>query len=44
MTMPPDHLRFTVEEYLRRERDSLDKHEYRNGEIVMMAGAAGFTA
>ncbi|MGB7158574.1 MAG: Uma2 family endonuclease [Tepidisphaeraceae bacterium] len=29
---------FTIEEYLRTERDSDDKHEYRDGEIVAMAG------
>ena len=29
----------TVEEYLRFEKDSLEKHEYFNGEIFAMAGA-----
>ena len=28
---------FTVEEYLRLEKDSLEKHEYRDGEILAMA-------
>ena len=32
--------RASVAEYLRRERQSLDKHEYRNGEILLMAGAS----
>ena len=30
---------YTVEEYLAGERQTLDKHEYINGEIVAMAGA-----
>ena len=30
--------RYTVEEYLRLEKDSTEKHEYRDGEIVAMAG------
>src|SRR4051812_43546957 len=30
--------RYTIEEYLRRERAALEKHEYRDGEIVLMAG------
>ena len=30
----------TVEEYLAFERDSEEKHEYRNGEVVAMAGAS----
>lgn len=31
--------KFTVEEYLRFEKESLQKHEYFNGEIFAMAGA-----
>ena len=34
----PAQRRFTVEEYFRIERDSTEKHEYRDGEIVSMAG------
>ena len=30
--------RFTAEEYLRREAKSLDKHEYHDGEILVMTG------
>ena len=30
--------RYTVEEYLRIEQDSTEKHEYRDGEIIAMAG------
>src|SRR5690349_8973489 len=29
--------RYTVEEYLRLEKDATEKHEYRDGEIVAMA-------
>ena len=28
----------SIAEYLRRERDSLEKHEYRDGEALLMAG------
>jgi len=31
--------KFTIEEYLKKERASEQKHEYSNGEIVAMAGA-----
>jgi len=41
MGMPAEKQRYTISEYLRRERDALDKHEYRDGEIVMMAGGTG---
>ena len=37
----PEHY-YTVEEYLAGERQTLDKHEYINGEIVGMAGATRF--
>ena len=32
--------KFTVEEYFRFEKESLEKHEYFNGEIFAMAGAS----
>lgn len=40
--MPPEHQRFTVEEYFRREETAADKHEFRDGQIVMMAGGTRF--
>lgn len=40
MSLTPTHPRYSVDEYLRRERDSVDKHEYRDGEIVLMAGSS----
>lgn len=40
MSLTPTHPRYSVEEYLRRERDSVDKHEYRDGEILLMAGGS----
>jgi Uma2 family endonuclease len=40
MSLPAQPQVHTVEEYLRRERDSHEKHEYRDGEIVAMAGAS----
>lgn len=38
MGLPVERPRRTVSDYLHRERDSLDKHEYRDGEILLMAG------
>jgi Uma2 family endonuclease len=39
MTMPVRQTpQFTVEEYLRLERDATEKHEYRDGEIIAMSG------
>lgn len=38
--MPLTKPTYTVAEYLDREEDSLDKHEYRDGEILLMAGAS----
>jgi Uma2 family endonuclease len=37
----PKRREYTVEEYLRSEAASLDKHEYRDGEILDMAGGTG---
>lgn len=31
---------YSVEEYLRQERDAIDKHEYRDGHVVAMAGGS----
>lgn len=40
MTVPaPANRRYTVEEYLEFERNSLEKHEYDDGDILAMAGA-----
>ncbi len=36
--LPVEKRRYTVSEYLRYEQESLEKHEYRNGEIIAMAG------
>ena len=42
MGMPVEKPRsYTVSEYLRIERDSTDKHEYRDGQILAMAGGTG---
>ena len=38
MGLPAPKHRYTVSDYLHRERESLDKHEYRDGEILLMAG------
>lgn len=38
MGSPVERHRCSVAEYLRREREALDKHEYRDGEILLMAG------
>jgi Uma2 family endonuclease len=38
MTLPAAKHRHTVEEYLRLERDALDKHEFHDGEILAMSG------
>jgi Uma2 family endonuclease len=38
MTQPAEKRRNTVDEYLRIERDSRDKHEFHDGEILAMSG------
>lgn len=38
MGLPISKRRYTVDEYLRMERDSLEKHEFHEGEILAMAG------
>ena len=41
MGLPADQRRFyTLEEYLRLEQDSIERHEYREGEILAMAGGS----
>ncbi len=39
MTRAASRHRYTIEEYLRLERDALEKHEFDDGEILAMAGA-----
>jgi Uma2 family endonuclease len=42
MSMPQvQERRFTVDEYLRMERDSMERHEFLDGEIYAMAGESG---
>ena len=36
----PERRRYTIEEYLRLERDSTRKHEFDDGEIIAMAGGS----
>ena len=38
MSLSAQPRRYTIEEYLRIERDSAQRHEYFDGEIVAMAG------
>jgi Uma2 family endonuclease len=38
MTLPAEKRRYTIEEYLRLERDSSQKHEFHFGEILAMSG------
>jgi Uma2 family endonuclease len=37
---PASHERLSEEEYLRRERDGLEKHEWVNGEVISMAAGS----
>jgi Uma2 family endonuclease len=41
MGVGAENQRYTIPEYLRLERDALDKHEYRNGEILTMGRVTG---
>ncbi len=36
--MPVQKCRYTIEEYLKFERDSDERHEYQDGEVLAMAG------
>lgn len=38
MSLPQTQLRYTEEFYLARERESLERHEYLDGQILAMAG------
>lgn len=40
MTLDPRNLRYSIADYLARERNSLEKHEYRDGEVLLMAGGS----
>jgi Uma2 family endonuclease len=40
MGLAATHPRISIAEYLQRERESLDKHEYRDGEILLMSGGS----
>src|SRR5688572_6447821 len=40
MGLPQPKQQFTPEEYLRHERDAVDKHEFYRGEIFAMAGGS----
>jgi Uma2 family endonuclease len=37
---PVQSQRYTISEYLHFERDALEKHEYRDGRIIAMAGGS----
>jgi Uma2 family endonuclease len=41
MSLPVQPHRYTLEEYFEIERTSLEKHEYRNGEVVSINQAIG---
>jgi hypothetical protein len=36
--LPEEKRRYSIDDYLRIERDSLDKHEFHDGEILAMSG------
>ncbi len=38
MSLPVEKHRYTIEEYVRLERDAVDKHEFHEGEILAMSG------
>lgn len=38
MGLPAEKHRYTLSEYLRYEQEAVDRHEYRDGEIIAMAG------
>ncbi|MDJ0507739.1 MAG: Uma2 family endonuclease [Crocosphaera sp.] len=38
MTIASEKKNYTPEEYLELEEESIEKHEYRNGEIILMTG------
>ena len=40
MTQPAERRRYSAEEYLRFERDSTQKHEFHDGEILAMSGGS----
>src|SRR5687768_16551150 len=40
MTLPLISNRCTPEEYLRREREAVEKHEYYHGEVIAMSGGS----
>lgn len=40
MTMPAEKRRYTISEYLAFERTARERHEYRNGDIIAMAGGS----
>ena len=40
MTLPPAPNRCTPEEYLRREREAVEKHEYYRGEVIPRLGGS----
>ncbi len=40
MSLPVERRHYTVEEYLRLERDAIERHEFRDGEIIAMSGGS----
>jgi Uma2 family endonuclease len=41
MGLAAEKQHYSIAEYLQRERNALDKHEYRDGEVFLMAGGTG---